>query len=276
VYRDTGAPDSGRGGSALLLGALLFVSLLALFSTLVLAQATSEGTAKRALRRSVASLTEIDPLIDRNYDDLQQRAAVAAPGDRLTLRGFPVDVPLTPAEAKGISKADLRDLLLSRSADAMYAHGTSTLRAQTSGAGSVGLFSVAGITDHALDFLRGRNHDILRVLTFVLAAISIVCAAAFLMACRGFGRVTALGTVVAAAAMPVLLAGLALYGDMRLNDGSGDEYTQRQFAAIVRDLSWIAVRDGAALAGLGLALLALGLLFATWERASSKMPERAR
>jgi len=276
VYGGELTPDHGRGGARILLGALLFVSLLALFLVLVLAQATSEGTAKRALRHSVASLTEIDPLIDRNYGDLQQRATVAAPGDRLTLRGFPIAVPLTPAEARGISKPDLRELLLSRSADAMYRDGTDALREPASGAGRVGLFSVAGITDHALDFLRRRNHDILLVLTFVLAGVSAVCAAAFVLTCRGFGRITALGAVTFAAALPVLLVGLALYGDMRWNEGSADEYTQRQFAVIVRDLSWIAVRDGAVLAGLGLALIAVGVVFALWERSPARAHERAR
>lgn len=247
-----------------MLGALLFFALLSLFSSLVLMQVTSEGVAKRALQRSVASLTEIDVLIDRDYDDLRQRAAVAAPGDKMTLRAFPIDVPMTPAQASSISKADLRSTLLERSADVMYSSGTAPLRDPASKAGNVGVFSIAGVTDHALDFLRSRNHDILRVLTLVLAVVSIVCAVAFALACRGPGRITAVGAVILAAALPVLVAGLATWAYMSAHDGGG-EYTQRQFAAIGRDLAWVAVRDGAALAGLGAAMVALGVLLSMWS-----------
>ncbi|HEX5479158.1 MAG TPA: hypothetical protein VFY79_05505, partial [Dehalococcoidia bacterium] len=227
-------PDDGaqpdRSVAKLGVGLLLFFALLALSAVLALYQLTSRDTARDALRRSVAALTEIDALIDRNYATMQQQAAVTAPGDSVQLPGYPVDVPLKPADAQSLSKEQLRDTLLDRSADIMYGHGTSALRSQTKDAGSVGVFSIGGLTDHGLDFLRSRNHDILRVLTLVLAAVSAVLALLLALLCRGFGRLVAVGIVTLAAALPVLFFGLAAWLYLRANDSG--EYTRQQFASL--------------------------------------------
>ena len=56
---------------------LFLLVLAATLTTLMLFQATSEGASKRTLRRAVAALSEIDPLIDRNWDSLHQQAMAA-------------------------------------------------------------------------------------------------------------------------------------------------------------------------------------------------------
>lgn len=261
------APEepADRSPAKLGLGLLLFVSLLALFSTLTLFQLTSEGVAKRTLSRSVAALTEIDPLLDRNYADLQQRAAVAAPGDRLYVQNYPVPVPLTPSQARTIAKPDLRALLLERSADAMYARGTAPLRDPATKAGGVGVFSIAGISSRGLGFLRSRNHAILRLTTVVLAVVSALLALALASQCRGFGRLGAAGLVTMLAALPVLVAGIGVWLYCRANDGAGSEYVRRQFAQIGAGLAWIPIRDGAAFVALGAVMVVLAKLLAPWS-----------
>lgn len=260
-------PDDGqrpdRNVAKLGVGLLLFFALLALAAVLALYQLTSRDTARNALRRSVAALTEIDGLIDRNYAALQQQAAVTTPGNTVQLPGYPINVPLKPADAQSMSKEQLREKLLDQSADIMYAHGTSPLRSQTKNAGSVGVFSIGGLTDHGLDFLRSRNHDILRVLTFVLAAVSAVLALALAALCRGFGRLVAVGVVTFAASLPVLFFGLAAWLYLRANDSG--EYTRQQFASLGADLAWIPLRDGLALAALGVVMLVLGAVLAAWS-----------
>src|SRR4029079_3200436 len=62
-----------RGVAKWTAGGGLFLALLAMLTSLLLFQLTAEGSAKRTLRRSVAALSEIDLLLDRQYDDLQQR-----------------------------------------------------------------------------------------------------------------------------------------------------------------------------------------------------------
>ncbi|MBF6599814.1 MAG: hypothetical protein IVW36_04820 [Dehalococcoidia bacterium] len=261
------APEetADRSAAKLGLGVLLFVSLVGLFSSLVLFQLTSEGLAKRSLSRSVAALTEIDPLLDRNYADLQQRAAVAAPGDRLYLQNYPVPVPLTPSQARTISKADLRALLLDRSADEMYARGTAPLRDPATKAGSVGVFSIAGISSQGLGFLRSRNNTVLRLLTVVLAVVAALLAVALALQCRGFGRLGAAGLVTMLAALPVLVAGAGVWLYCRANDGAGSEYIRRQFAQIGAGLAWIPIRDGAAFVALGAVMVVLAKVLGAWS-----------
>ncbi len=258
-----GDASAGRNGLKWLVGVLFFVTLCATLASLQLFQLTAEGPAKRALRRSVAALTEIDPLIDRNYDDLQQRAASAAPADQLQLREFPIDVPLSREQAMNASKQELRELLLQRSSDVMYDNGTAPLRSSASGKGSVGMFSIGGLTDHGLGFLRSRNHDILGGLTFVLAALSAFLCVTLVVLCRGFGRLAAVGAVVLAASAVVL--GFAILARISMN--GGDEYLQREFYAIGRSLVWIPIRNGIAFTLLGALMLVTGVGLAKWSDA---------
>ena len=262
-YPGIAASSSERSGVKWLVATLFFITFAALLFSLQLFQLTSEGTSKRTLRRSVSVLTEIDPLIDRNYDDLRERAASAAPDDELRLREYPIDVPLTRAQAQTLSKPDLREVLLDRSAGVMYSHGTAPLRASASGRGSVGAFSVGGITNHGLGFLRKRNHDILAVLTFVLAALSAILGVSLVALCRGFGRVAAVGGVVFAASAPMLL--IALGARLYMSASGDNEYLQREFLSIGRGLLWIPIRNGIVFTLLGALMLAMGVALARWS-----------
>lgn len=249
---------------------LLLLSLGATLTALVLFQATSEGTSKRSLRRAVAALSEVDVLLDRNYDSLRTEASNGAPGDTFELADFPVNVPLTRDEVMSSSKPQLRDLLLDRSANIMYRHGTGPLRA-TPGAGiGVGPFTAGGVTDRGLGFLTSGHHDMLRVLTLVLAGASGLLCVVLAALCRGFARLASVGAVVLAASMPLLAAGAAVRLYVHFASGSQTEYLQREFLAIGRGLAWIPIRDGLALAALGAVALAIGAGCAAWaDRTSS-------
>ena len=242
----------------------LFAALLALFTSLQLFQVTAEGAAKRTLRRSVAALTEIDPLLDRNYDDLQRSADNAGAGETIELRDFPIAIALRPNEVLGKSKEQIRSTLLDRSADVMYAHGSSSLRAQAAKDGSVGRFSMAAVTQHGLGFLRSRNHDILAVTTFVLAAVCAALAITLASMCRGFGRLTGIGFVIVAASIPIVLGGIGARFYMRIATDGDTEFIQREFLAIGQALAWIPIRDGAAFTILGLLFLTIGGICAVW------------
>lgn len=239
-----------------------FLALSAMLVTLQLFQLTSEGSAKTTLRRSIASLTEIDTLVDQRYDDLQLRAQNAAADETLLVEDFPVAVPLTPAEVRGASKERIRDLLLDRGADVLYVNGSSSLR-QGRAAGN-GRFSGAGLSDRALGFLRSRNHNILAVVTFALAAVSLVLGATLALTCRGFGRIGSLGAVVIMAAVPLVLAGIGARFYMRIASDNNTEYIQREFLEIGQALAWIPIRDALAFLVLGITFLALGIGGAVW------------
>jgi hypothetical protein len=258
-------------------GFALFVALLALFTSLQLFQLTAEGSANRTLRRSVATLTEIDPLLDRNFDELQRSAQDAAPGETVRLPDFPIDIPLTPAEVTAMSKPQLRDVLLDRSAGVMYAHGTGPLRSSAAKDGDIGRFSIAGLTQHGLGFLRSRNHDILAVTTLILAALCAALAITLAAMCRGFGRLTSIGMVVVAASIPVVLSGIGARFYMRIASGGDTEFVQREFLQIGQGLAWIPIRDGAAFTILGLLFLTVGYACAVWsDRRAPSRPAASR
>ena len=262
----------GSGASQWLLGFLLVAAIAALFLALQLFQATSEGPAKQALRRSTAAVTEIDALIERNYDDLQRRAEASQRGESLQLSGYPIEVPLDREEALGISKDDLRQVLLDRSTDLMYSKGTSVFRDPDQATSDAGPFTAAGAVDNALGLLRNGVHDIVAVLTVALAALCIALALALAAACRGFGRLTAIGAAVLTASLPLLLISLAVRAYMGNADGEGTEYIERELLSIGESLAWIPVRNGIAFTALGAILLLAGVVFGRWSegRASAR------
>jgi hypothetical protein len=242
----------------------LFFALLGLFASLLLFQLTSEGAAKQTLRRSVAALTEIDLLVDRNYDDLQRDAQNANAGSKVQLKGYPISIDFSPAEVESMSKEQLRSVLLDRSANLMYSDGTAPLRATAANDGRLGRFSVAGVTAHGLGFLRSRNHGILAVTTFALAAVCAVLALLLASMCRGFGRLTGVGVVIVTASIPMVVGGIGARLYMRIATGSDTEYIQREFLGIGQGLAWVPIRDGAAFTLLGLSFVVAGLACAFW------------
>jgi len=259
------SPYFWRAAGKWTVGALFFLSMLALLVALPLFQVTSKGPAKQTLRRAVAALTEIDPLIDRDYADLQQRAGALPSGQTTQMRDFPIDVPLTRDEALGSSKQTLRDLLLDRSADIMYREGTEPLRATTGDRQHVGFFTIGGITDHGLGFLRSRNHDILAGVTFSLAALAAVLGVTLAALCRGFGRLAGVGGVVLLGAIPLAVAGIGARFYMRIVSTGDTEYIQKQFLEIGQAIAWIAIRDGLAFTVLGGVFLVTGVACARWN-----------
>ena len=132
--------------------------------------------------------------------------------------------------------------------------------------GRAGRFSGAGISDRAIGLLRSRNHDILGVLTFALAAAALALSVMLALVCRGFGRIGSVGVVVLAAAIPLAMAGIGARFYMRIASGEGTEYIQREFLEIGQAVAWIAIRDGLAFLVLGVVFVALGLAGSMWDR----------
>jgi len=258
------SPDFWRNAGKWAVALAFFVALAALLASLQLFQVTSEGAAKRTLRRAVAALTEIDPLLDRNYDDLRQRAATAAPDETVRLRDYPLDIALTPDEVRGVPKDRIRDLLLDRSADLMYSRGTAPLRTANGRTQGVGLFTVGGLTDHGLGFLTKHRHDTLGVLTFALAALCLVLGITLAALCRGFGRLASVGAVTLMASIPLLFAGIGARFYMRIVSEGNSEYIQHEFLEIGQGLAWIPIRDGMAFTVVGAVFLAAGVGCAIW------------
>jgi hypothetical protein len=245
-------------GAGLALVVLLGLTLVCL----QLFQLSSQSVSKPALRRAINALVEGDAIIERNYQDLRDRAEASRRGETLELRDYPIAVPLTRDEVLGSTPEGLRALLLDRAVERMYEDGTDILRDGESG--GAGRFTAAGVVDEFLGFLRSGVHGTLAVVTLILAGCSVIASIALVALCRGFGRVIAMGVTTALASLPVLAGGLALRGYAGASDGDG-EYLRSELMEIAANLSWLPLRNGAVVLALGAAVMIIGIVCARWS-----------
>ncbi len=243
----------------------LAMALLALLVALNLLQLTAPGPAHRALRRAVASLTEIDSLLAVHGAALRQQADVS-PDEPLALADYPLDVPLSPEEAQRPA-AEVRDVLLERSAEQVYQEGSAAFREEGQ-SGDASRLSVQGAVSMSLGFLTAGNHDALRWATLVLALVCGVLSGALLLVTRGYGRLGALGGAVAVASLLFLLLAMAVRLVLGLADWGTDDYITVQLLDLAKEAAWLPMRNGLAFAALGLALLALGVVGSRLSRPS--------
>jgi hypothetical protein len=138
----------------------------------------------------------------------------------------------------------------------MYNDGVGVMRGDEA-VGNPGRFTAAGLVKEFLGLLRHRNHIAFGVITAFLVALSAVLAVAAAVSARGFGRLIALGVPLFIAASVLLVLGLIgrLY-----TGGSEDDYIRRELLAIGEDLSWLPLRNGMILAGLGAGMIVTGIL----------------
>jgi len=235
----------------------LAMALLALLVALNLLQLTAPGPAHRALRRAVASLTEIDSLLTAQVPALREQANTS-PDEPLSLPDYPLNVTLSPQEAQK-PPTEMRDLLLDRSADKVYQEGTAAFRQGGQGGDSSRL-SVQGAVRTGLGLLTAGNHDALRWTTVALGILCGALSGALLFRTPGYGRLVALGSVVATASMLFLLLTAVVRLILAVAGWATDDYITVQLLDLAKGAAWLPVRNGLALGGLGLALLALGLL----------------
>ena len=189
--------------------------------------------ARDSLTRSTAALTEIDALLDQHYDDLRTRAEAAKPGEMLLLDDYPITIELSPDDVLRQSRDELRVSILDRSADRLYDDGTGVLRDTTKGQGDIGTFSVAGITDNALGVLTSSSHTRFAIAMAVLLAIAMALIATTAAACRGWGRIGAVGLVLLLASLAVAGTGLVVTLYANAADGSANEHLRQELMAVI-------------------------------------------
>ena len=235
----------------------LAMALLALLVALNLLQLTAPGPAHRALRRAVASLTEIDSLLAVHGAALRQQADVS-PDEPLALADYPLDVPLSPGEAQRPA-VEVRDLLLDRSAERVYQEGSAAFREEGQ-SGDASRLSVQRAVRTGLGFLTAGNHDALRWATLALALVCGVLSGVLVLVTRGYGGLGALGGAVAVASLLFLLLAVAVRLVLSLAGWGTDDYITVQLLDLAKEAAWLPIRNGIAFSGLGLALLALGVV----------------
>ncbi len=230
------------------------------------AQLTGREVAHKQLTRALASLTEVDALLADGEADLKAKAE-ATPTGELRLADYPIDVPLTSQQAQELSTAELRELLLSRSADRVYAQGVDAFREEGGGpsAHDIAILSPPGAVRYTVGLLTEDTHDAAWTTAAVLTGIATFLALVLAALSRGFGRLISLGVAVSAATLPFLLFFLTVRFILRLASESESDYMTEQLYTLGKDVAWLPIRTGIAFAVLGVVFLAMGVGFSLME-----------
>ncbi|KPK21585.1 MAG: hypothetical protein AMJ76_02280 [Dehalococcoidia bacterium SM23_28_1] len=248
-----------RGALQWLFGILLALSLIALFLVINAVQLTSSDTAQRILSRATADLTEIDALLPTIQADLAE-AAEDSEEATVTVPHFPLPVELPREEAATISTAELRSLLLSEAAEAIYKEGMSVWAlADPEAEQNIDILSPEGGVHRGLGFLSDDNHQALRIAAIVLGLISLVLAGLVLVSTQGMGRLVALGAAVLGAAVPSLLGAVAVRFAFRTASEDQEDYMLARLLDLGNDAAWLTLRNYTILTLVGLWLVVVGL-----------------
>jgi hypothetical protein len=234
------------------------VAVCGALATLVLFQITAEAPAQQSLRHATAALTEIDALLARHFDDIQAQAADSQPTDTIVVPDFPLDLGLTSADVEGLTRDELRVLILDRSAEQLYADGPGALRESAEDGGSLGLFSVAGFTDRALGILTETNHMRAGIAMGVVGLVAVALVLGAVSASRGWGKLGTAGLIVGLAGLATLL----IAGVVRAYADSQDsgEFLRSELFGITSDHATVALLNGAGFAVTGLLFAAISLV----------------
>ncbi len=243
------------------LGGLLMVDIALLLTFLALANVTAEGPAKRTLTHSIAILTEVDALLDADYEDLRIEASLSD-GD-VALADFPIALSFTPQEVLESDRVSFRELLLLRAAERVHADGVDAFRSE--GDDGIRLVSTEGTLRAALDFLRPAPHRVMFGITLFFAAIALLLTAGLMFATRGYGRMLAVGLSVLIAATPFLAAAVALRFALRVGADGVDDYVSQQFFQLSQELAWAPIRNGIIFCAAGGILFVTGSILCRWS-----------
>ena len=243
-------------------GFLLVSTLGVLLLSVNATQLTESGTAHRVLRQTVASLTEIDSLLERNTAQMVSAGGENAQTAASRLAGFPIDIPVSDDEAAQLSTPEFRSLVLDRSADRLYVEGFAAFREGGSqGATDVQLLSPPGAVRYTAGMLTVDNHDIIQAVMLVLAVVAALLTLALVLLGRGYGRLASVGLAVLLASLPLLLLSVALRFVLRLASEQESDYMTAQLYGLGRDVAWLPIRNGIIFTCLGALFLTMGLAF---------------
>ncbi|MBI5946796.1 MAG: hypothetical protein HY875_01495 [Chloroflexi bacterium] len=210
---------SSTGGSRLLLTAAVAVLTLLLIGAVSARQVADPGEARHVIAAGIESTTEVDVYLAENIEAIRSLAE-ASKDDAIPLPGFPVAVYLTRQEATTLAPAALREIILDRSAAAVYDHGLDAF--DQTGKQSVDLLSTEGAIDFMLARIDRGAHDRAEPVAVVLTVLFAAAACGVVLLSEGWARMRNTGIAVALGAFVAFAASGLLY----LSAGSigGDPY----------------------------------------------------
>lgn len=233
--------------------ALLAIGLFLLCISISWKQATEPGPATNLIKAGIASLTEIDLLVDEYHDDLQRIAGTNAE-EPIVVPGYPLEVSFSRSEAATLTAPELREALLSRSSALVYRDGLGAF--DRTGAQSLARFSTQGMLETVVGQLSESSHRRAGIAVWIFAAVTALGALLVLLRSEGLGRVRNIGIGILLAAIP----GALLMVLLRWSAGTvgGDNAFADELHRTSHTLFTLPLRNFAVLGFLGLLLVALG------------------
>ena len=239
-------------GGAMLVGLALLVATLVGVVTVV--QASARETAEQLLAETLAPLTEIDALLDRELAGMVERArepdtaAVVAPN-------FPLAVSLPAPLVAGGTRAAVRAQMLEAGAALVYAEGTSVFRREP-GSGGGGRFSVQGTIRFGLGRLTAGTHATAQAVLIGVAVVTAVVLGLTLAQATDGARLRRAGVALALGGVVVLVGGVGTRIWLGGVGDGGDAVTEA-LRSLGHDVSGMALRNALVITGVGVALAAL-------------------
>ncbi|MFN8506708.1 MAG: hypothetical protein U0547_03990 [Dehalococcoidia bacterium] len=250
-----GIDDSGTAAYTFFLGICVFLLIGALSTR----QVTAPGPATDILASGIASLSEVDLVLAQHGDELREIAA-ASNQSSVTVPGYPLDVYVTRQEAATLSNAQLRDLLLERSAAIVYAEGLGAF--DRTGSQQLSFFSPDGLMEQAAGTLSEKQHGHANAAAIVLALLTALAAVLVVLRNSGFKRMRQLGIATVMAAIPGFTA--AWLAGRAVTALGGDDPLRHDLRDIILAVSRIPERNYlvALAAGIVITLTAAGFALA--------------
>ncbi len=251
---------SSTGGSRLLLTAAVAVLALLLIGAVSAQQVASPAEAKHVIAAGIETTTEVDVYLAANLDAIRSLAE-ASREEAIPLPGYPVAVYLTRDEAISLPAARLREVILERSAAAVYEEGLAAF--DQTGKQSAGLLSTQGMLDFVLGRIDHGAHDRAELAAIVLTVLLAAAACGVVLLSEGWARMrnagiaVALGAFVALAAAGVLYAAAGMVG--------GDPYAD-DLRDLLRAIVIVPLRNSIIVLLAGAAIVAAAMVLSRLEQ----------
>lgn len=255
--RALGRSPMGYDGQAAFYAFAFGICVFFLVAAVSLKQATAPGNAIRVLESGIGTLSEIDILLAQHGDELRTLARNSKESS-FEIPGYPLHVTVTRDELLNKSNAELRDILLERSAALVYVEGIGAF--DQTGNQSLGFLSTEGLVNQLAGQLSKTTYDRAKLASSVLVILGGLAGVAVVLRNRGFKRMRMLGVATAAGAIPGYLGSLGA-GWLLGKVGGGDDPFRADLEAIVKAVASIPERNYLIASAAGLMVTALAIVF---------------
>ncbi len=254
--------SSAGDGRQSMLTVLLAVAIFVGTGAFGFWQASSSTRVQAELQLGIAQLTDIDNYLSEALPDLR-KTATAGNDTAFELPGYPLPISVTRTELLDTQDAELREIVLQRSAAVVYVSGLAAF--DRTGHQDLGFLTSEWWLDHVVSLLTGSMHDraeLLAVFAFLVAAT----ATTLIFAMRGAGDgLRAVGFALLAGAVPgvvFMAAGAYWFG----RAGGSDPFV-RSIAAILEAFFMVPRRDYLIMTTVGAFFAVVGYVLPLVDRA---------